>query len=172
MRKFLFFVFFLLSFFSHSQEFFYNKLPVSVEIEREKFFSFGIKDVYYDNDVFKVEFDYDRQKFVDAKTTLHIETDIPTSWNFPYSINIVDIFDSCHARSDPTLVYATDISEFYIDDIKLNKLDELSFKEFKNNKDFLYDFHKLDVKFKKLDPEIYAKSKCSGSMLINVGIDF
>ncbi|MHA6615306.1 hypothetical protein [Photobacterium damselae] len=172
MKKLLLCVFLIFPFNVNAQEYFFNKLPLSVKIERSKFFDFGLKNVYFEEDEIKVDFDFDRQKFEDAQTNLHIETDIPSSWNFPYILNVVDISDSCHSRSDPTDIYITGISDFYINGEKLDKATELSFKSFNSSKDFLFDIHRLDVKFKKLDPEIYSKSKCTGTVVINVGIDF
>ncbi|MGR5435714.1 hypothetical protein [Vibrio owensii] len=152
---------------------FVKDLNISASIERSKFYDYGVSKFEFKDEKIKLDYNYNAQKFSDVETVLIIETDIPnTLKNVGFELNVSELNSVCESYDDKSLL-ASDYAEGYLDGTMVNKGDEIEYDTFDDDIDGKYSMTlPMVLKFKELDSGIVNKSKCSGNVVMVIGLVF
>ncbi|EJM7853154.1 hypothetical protein ACOKWQ_000971 [Vibrio parahaemolyticus] len=152
---------------------FVKELNLSASIERSKFYDYGVKKFEFKDEEVKLNYNYNAQKFSDVETVLIIETDIPnTLKNVGFELNVTELNSVCESYNDKDIL-ASDYAEGYLDGERINKGDEIGYDTFDDDIDGKYSMTlPMVLKFKEVENEIVNKSKCSGNVVMLIGLVF
>ncbi|HIF9373438.1 TPA: hypothetical protein ACX6RV_001291 [Photobacterium damselae] len=152
-----------------SQSVIEKKIILSASIDSTKFFSFSIKDFYFEDQELVIDMDYENNILEDKKTNLVIKTDVPSFFPSGYSIEASKLSSKCYRSTGEEI---NDFAKYFIGGVELKKDIPLRFDDFTKKDEFLWIRKDFEVKFRPFTGFDLHSSRCSGDIILRAQLDF
>ncbi|MGR5366455.1 hypothetical protein [Photobacterium damselae] len=141
---------------------------LSATIEHKNFFSFTIKEFYFEDRSIDIDIDYKNNKLIDKSTHLIIKTDAPSFFPAGYMISAEELSSIC---KDSNGKQYSDIARYYLGGKRLIKNFSVSFDDFITTDNFLWVKKDFNMKFNSVNPFNVNSSRCSGKVVLRAQLE-
>ncbi|HIF9183893.1 TPA: hypothetical protein ACX6S1_002793 [Photobacterium damselae] len=160
--------FFFISFDAVSKDYIDKNIILSADIETSKFFSFNIKEFYFEDRNLDIDVDFRRNKLIDKSTYLVLKTDIPSSFPSGYIITSDELSSFCF---DQKWEKHEDIARYYLDGIRLKKDLPVYFDDFSKKGTFLQVRKPFNIEFNTINDFELKTSRCEGKVVLRAQLN-
>lgn len=153
-----------------SEQYIYKDVNLYAKIENENFFSYAIEDFKFKDSYLKIEYDYTKHKFIDAKTKLILVTNAPSYFNGGYEISVEQIGSQCVDIQGSVVV--KDFAKYSLQNEVLHHGDVKRFKDFNREGDVLRMEKDFSINFDDMTGINVKEHRCNGQVVLNASLDF
>ncbi|HIF9137618.1 TPA: hypothetical protein ACX6PJ_001576 [Photobacterium damselae] len=146
-----------------------KKIILSASIDSTKFFSYGIKEFYFEDQELVIDVDYENNLLEDKKTNLVIKTDVPSFFPSGYNIEASKLSSKCYGTTGEEI---NDFAKYFIGGVELKKDILVKFDDFTKKDEFLWVRKNFEVKFRPFTGFDLHSSRCSGEVILRAQLDF
>ncbi|GLR05570.1 hypothetical protein GCM10007906_31580 [Vibrio hyugaensis] len=145
-------------------------LPLSAEIQNEKFFSYRIKEFKFKQPRLQVEVDRATGELKSIETKLIVTTDVPSSFSAGYKISTNVLVSECFDNKGNST--KADFAEHTLDGEVLSVGKEITLNDFFTNRDTLWVEKEFKIDFDNDVQVDVEDERCSGKVTLSIGLDF
>jgi hypothetical protein len=145
-------------------------LPLSAEIQNEKFFSYRIKEFKFKDPSLKVDVNRATGELKTIDTKLIVTTDVPSSFSAGYKISTNVLLSECFDhKGNPT---KSNFAEHTLDGEVLSVGKEIRLDDFFTDRDTLWVEKGFRIDFDNNVQVDVEDERCSGKVTLSIGLDF
>ncbi len=160
--------FFFISFDAISKDYIDKNIILSANIETSKFFSFNIKEFYFEDRYLDIDVDFGQNKLIEKSTYLVLKTDIPSSFPSGYIITSDELSSFCF---DHKWKKHEDIARYYLDGIRLKKDLPVYFNDFSKKGALLQVRKPFNIEFNTINDFELRTSRCEGKVVLRAQLN-
>ncbi|HIF9101102.1 TPA: hypothetical protein ACX6PR_002003 [Photobacterium damselae] len=160
---------FFISFNVNSKSKIEKNIILTASIDSTKFFSYSIKEFYFEDQELVIDVDYEKNVLEDKKTNLVIKTDVPSFFPSGYTIEASKLSSKCYRTTGEEI---NDFAKYFIGGVELKKDIPVKFDDFTKKDEFLWIRKNFEVKFSSLSGFDLHSSRCSGEVILRAQLDF
>ncbi|HIF9203965.1 TPA: hypothetical protein ACX6QK_001267 [Photobacterium damselae] len=145
-----------------------KNITLSATIDYLSFFSFQIKEFYFEDRNIEIDIDYKNNRLIDKSTYLIVKTDAPSFFPAGYIISAEELSSSCRDQKGNEF---HDIARYYLGGIRLIKNYPISFDDFNRSDTFLWVKKEFYIKFNSTNNFDLNTSRCGGKVVLRAQLD-
>ncbi|EHK2889680.1 hypothetical protein J7G16_004592 [Vibrio parahaemolyticus] len=153
-------------------DFFSKELFLSANIKRSGFFSYSIREMFFDKTEYRVNYNELTGTFEDIDAKLNIISTVPVSMtNVGYFIEMIAEESTCSKLGIPGPIPLESFTHYSLDSKEIELNTPVEFDSFGASTDGFYSaLLNMTIKFDKVDESIAMKTQCQGNATFIAGL--